>query len=443
MTPTKFDDLLQEWLQSEVPPHWRAPASVLPGALEQLERTRQRPRWLATVVRQQRGFAIGMRAMPAFRAAVLAVQIALIVALALTVVGAAALLLREPDASLTRNGPILYVFAANDPSGRVITHLVEPDGSGDRLLSDSASCGRVSSDGLRLIHWDTVGYTSEGYAIEGLEIIDFDGAREPVQFSGLSRPEQLAWSPDGQMIAFTQDDDARPAVMSSDGVWVSNTGIWVAALADSTSLRLAPESILPREPRWSPDGSWIGFVAEDGLYIARPDVSDIRVVAAHAGIGSFSWSPDGKRLAYNRPPVTGNPPDIFIVELDGSGEIQLTQSTDSEHSPDWSPDGSTIAFIVAPPLQPTAREVVAGALGDRLGLVGAVGGAVSYLDGLENVWDFAWSPDSKLIAASANAGLWTAPVAGDAGSPVAVLRTPRPMCVLWLPEAGKGEPAPP
>ena len=40
-----------------------------------------------------------------------------------------------------------------------------------------------------------------------------------------------------------------------------------------------------------------------------------------------------------------NPPDIYVIDADGSNEIRLTSGPGFDKRPSWSPDGSKIAFM--------------------------------------------------------------------------------------------------
>jgi TolB protein len=62
------------------------------------------------------------------------------------------------------------------------------------------------------------------------------------------------------------------------------------------------------------------------------------------------WSPDGTRILFTRHAV--NDPDhfnpisaeIWVMNADGSNQVQLTNNNFEERSPAWSPDGTRIAF---------------------------------------------------------------------------------------------------
>ena len=50
------------------------------------------------------------------------------------------------------------------------------------------------------------------------------------------------------------------------------------------------------------------------------------------------WSPDGSRIAF------GADDDVFVIDADGSGLFNLTSSSDVEFGAAWSPRGGWIAF---------------------------------------------------------------------------------------------------
>ena len=91
-------------------------------------------------------------------------------------------------------------------------------------------------------------------------------------------------------------------------------------------------------PVWSPDGTKIAFGrapkdAEKQLFIVNADGSGLIQLTNTPGIEAEdpSWSPDGTMLAFQRGPLGGES-DIYVMLLDGSG---LTRLTTSGH--DWAP----------------------------------------------------------------------------------------------------------
>jgi Tol biopolymer transport system component len=90
-----------------------------------------------------------------------------------------------------------------------------------------------------------------------------------------------SWSPDGSQIAYLQclelPDDVTvvhtvPADMADVDPMQPDASVWVAA-ADGTGARPIATSLAP--PIWSPDGSLLIAVGDDGLFTVRPDDNGI------------------------------------------------------------------------------------------------------------------------------------------------------------------------
>jgi Tol biopolymer transport system component len=86
------------------------------------------------------------------------------------------------------------------------------------------------------------------------------------------------------------------------------------------------------------EGRFVFQVASGGgIYTVNADGSDLRLI----GYGMDpDWSPDGSQIAFSR---WTEPWGIYIVNDDGTGE-RLLLSSNVARAPVWSPDGTKIAF---------------------------------------------------------------------------------------------------
>jgi len=154
-------------------------------------------------------------------------------------------------------------------------------------------------------------------------------------------------------------------------------------------------------PRWSPDGKKITFV-----FAEQDSNSDIHVMNADgSGLVNLTnspeneynprWSPDGKKIIFVFAGQDRNY-EIYVMNADGSGLVNLTNSPENEYNPRWSPDGKKIAFTSA------------GQDGNSEIYVVNVDGSdlVNLTNSPENESAPTWSPDSKKIAFTFKQDKW-------------------------------------
>ena len=112
-----------------------------------------------------------------------------------------------------------------------------------------------------------------------------------------------------------------------------------------------------------------------------------------------AWSPDGTKIAFDRGSNVVDDFDVYTMNANGSTVTQLTNDPAYDFGPAWSPDGTKIAFG-------SARD------GDfEIYTMNADGSAVTRLTNSPGFDDFpAWSPDGTKIAFRASA---TTPIRGD------------------------------
>jgi len=122
------------------------------------------------------------------------------------------------------------------------------------------------------------------------------------------------------------------------------------------------------------------------LFVTSQDWSNcIRLDAATTG--TFSWSPDGTRLAYLTVDPTSGQVSLRTVRADGSERRVITQGWKRIGGLLWSPDGARLAFITT---AFTGQVVLRTAYAD--------GGGAAEIDARPVFQDVAWSPDGTRLA---------------------------------------------
>ncbi|HET8526867.1 MAG TPA: hypothetical protein VFM81_09560, partial [Actinomycetota bacterium] len=148
-----------------------------------------------------------------------------------------------------------------------------------------------------------------------------------------------AWAPDGSRIVYR---DSRRGINKNDEIYVVD--------ADGTNARnLTKDPANDWGPDWSPDGRTIVFNSDRegqpmGGYLIDPDGSHLRRIPTDVYVEYPAWSPDGTRIAFMGGRSGASEYDIWIVDVDGSNPVRLTDSPGPDGWPAWSPDGSRIAF---------------------------------------------------------------------------------------------------
>jgi Tol biopolymer transport system component len=156
------------------------------------------------------------------------------------------------------------------------------------------------------------------------------------------------WSPDGTRLVFERRNDDRFL-----GPGLIEHAIFTVRLDGTGLRRLTPWGLDAAQPDWSPDGHWILFHShengdrQDNAFLVHPNGTDLhRVTHTFTGgestWGGSSFSPDGTMITTAHKPGVGKPgnPDIWVMNLDGSGLRDVTNSVIWDSAPDWGPSPS-------------------------------------------------------------------------------------------------------
>jgi len=364
-------------------------------------------------------------------------------------------------------------------------YVMEVDGSNQRRLTDLPGAewhADWSPDGKSLVF--TAG--DIGYGSQGIYIVSLDnGDPQPLLVDEFNN-DAPDWSPDGKEIAFSSNRDGNLDIfiMNADGGGIHkvvDTGMndyfpdwspdgrqiaffavdWPATRQDIFTMNADGSNLLnltntPRivdeDPKWSPDGSKILFQSNrDGnfeIYVMNSDGSQpqnltrdlgrdyvpdwrtpeitpgmaaspsskIAFVSVRDGNGEIyvmdsdgsnpqrlthnsvwdglpDWSPDGTQIAYYSY-LGARSWVIKIMNKDGSNQRQLTKGGSCDAAPKWSPDGLWIAFTVDASCDASQRQTaVIGIDGQNFHLITQ--------NESDNV-SYAWSPDGSQLLLSSN-----------------------------------------
>jgi Tol biopolymer transport system component len=236
-------------------------------------------------------------------------------------------------------------------------------------------------------------YTSAGY-IYVVQVGNPIQNNLPAQVERLSDSNleaiQLAWSPNGDYIAF---------VSQQDGTFIEGgRQIYLLDMNTGEAKRLTNSPGSKEGLIWSPDGRYLAYSTYrlDSFDEAQVRVTDIynneEIVLTELGVGGhqepFSWSPDSHYLAYHSTEDGYETVQIFITDLSGNNRIQLSDPTACDAEPRWSPDGRRIAFISL--LDDNWELFVMNADGSQRTRLTSSEGTDEYYP--------KWSPDGKQIA---------------------------------------------
>jgi dipeptidyl aminopeptidase/acylaminoacyl peptidase len=247
----------------------------------------------------------------------------------------------------------IAAFKWSPDGSRIAFSMPEPESEDEEKAKKEKRDWRVVDENLKMYHLYLVPAEKDGTGNRGIRKLNSGNLS--------MNPSQFDWSPDAKWLVFSH----QPTPLVDD--W-TQADVSVAEVSAGKLRSVAATPAAERDPRFSPDGSWIAYVTSD-IPATWAGVGRVQVVSAGGGAPRFlavsydakpnilGWSVDGQSVVISETHGTVN--RISALPVDGSAPLDLSPAESMVDTPSLNFSRTHWGFTSQTPEKPVEAFVSA------------------------------------------------------------------------------------